>query len=49
MTLAFWALGGKYGPGTDGEVRCAIASISGGITRHLAHAWKGVQSWETRV
>ena len=38
--------GAIYGPGADGWVRCVIALISGGLTRHLAHARRGVHCWK---
>ena len=36
--------GAMYGPGASDKVRCAIALVPGGLTRHLAHAWRGVHS-----
>jgi len=41
--------GAMYGPGADGEFRCAITLVSEGPTRHLTHAGRGVHSWETRA
>lgn len=41
--------GAMYGPGADGEIRCAGTLDSEGLTRHLAHARGGVHSWETKA
>ena len=38
--------GAIYGPGANGQVRCAVTSVLRGLTRHLAHVWRGVHSWE---
>jgi len=36
--------GAMYGPGADGEFKCAITLVSEGLTRHLTHAGRGVHS-----
>lgn len=41
--------GAIYGPGANNEIRYAITPISGGLTRHLAHALGGVHRWKTNV
>ena len=41
--------GAMYGPGANGEVRYVVTPVSGGLTRHLTHTWRGVHRWGTGV